>query len=163
MNCGHKLYTIGNLLQLHCSQHLIKAHMHALRTVHTVVQCPQHRCVTAVFVAVSHWMHKASGKQKMAACLEDTAQQLAQCIRFPMLSNDFLHFVACQVSHHSASKFGLVLGSHLPECSGQKICSLSVFTKFGGPSVCIITNQCSAVVQFPECGLSGELNRLPVS
>ena len=108
-------------------------------------------------------MHRASGKQKMAACLEDTAQQLAQCIRFPMLSNDFLHFVACQVSHLSASMFGLVFDSHLPECSGHGLCSLSVFTKFGAPSVCIITHQCSAVLLFLECGLSGELNRLPIS
>ena len=53
--------------------------------------------MAAVFVAVSHWMHRASAKQKMAACLEETACKLAQCIRFPMLSNDFLHFVASQV------------------------------------------------------------------
>ena len=39
MNYGLKLYTIGNLLQFHCSQHLIKAHVHALGTIRTVVQC----------------------------------------------------------------------------------------------------------------------------
>lgn len=41
-------------------------------------------------------MHKAAAKQKTDACLDDTAEQLAHCIRFPMLSNDFLHFVVSQ-------------------------------------------------------------------
>ena len=55
------------------------------------------RMFDAVFVAVSHWMHKAASKQKTAISLNDTAHQLAQCVRFPMLSNDFLHFVVSQV------------------------------------------------------------------
>ena len=42
-------------------------------------------------------MHKAAAKQnKTDACLDETAEHLAQCIRFPMLSNDFLHYVVSQ-------------------------------------------------------------------
>ena len=58
----------------------------------------------AVFVAVSHWMHKKATKQKKSATsLEDTAQMLARCIRFPMLTNDFLHFVTPQVRATAAA------------------------------------------------------------
>lgn len=53
--------------------------------------------LAAVFVAISHWMHRAGKKPKAAACTKETAQQLAKCIRFPMLTNDFLHFVVTQV------------------------------------------------------------------
>ena len=53
--------------------------------------------IFAVFIAVSHWIHIAATKQKIAQNLEETAEKLAQCIRFPMLNNDFLHFVSSQV------------------------------------------------------------------
>lgn len=59
--------------------------------------------VAAVFIAISHWMHKAAKKPKAAACLDETAHQLAQCVRFPMLSNDFLHFVVSQVLYSLSS------------------------------------------------------------
>lgn len=64
----------------------------------TVLTSPHLKSITenTVFVAVSHWIHIAATKQKIAQCLEDTAKKLAQCIRFPMLSNDFLHFVASE-------------------------------------------------------------------
>ena len=55
--------------------------------------------LAAVFVAVSHWMHRAAKKPKAAACMDATAHQLAKCVRYPMLSNDFLHFVVSQVCY----------------------------------------------------------------
>ena len=54
----------------------------------------------AVFVAVSHWMQRASCKSKQGSRMAEAAEKLAACIRFPMLSNDFLHFVAAQVGGH---------------------------------------------------------------
>ena len=55
----------------------------------------------AVFVAASHWMHQAAEKKRrkgQEGSLAGAGRKLAACIRFPMLSNDFLHFVASQVS-----------------------------------------------------------------
>lgn len=59
--------------------------------------------LAAVFIAISHWMHRAAKKPKAAACMDATAHQLANCIRFPMLTNDFLHFVVSQVCHRCGS------------------------------------------------------------
>lgn len=53
--------------------------------------------LAAVFVAISHWMHQLSHKRKEASSIAEAAQKLAACIRFPMLTNDFLHFVVEQV------------------------------------------------------------------
>ena len=52
----------------------------------------------AVFVVLSHWMHRAATKQKLKATLEETAERLAHCLRLPMLTNDFLHFIVPQVN-----------------------------------------------------------------
>lgn len=51
----------------------------------------------AVFVAVSHWMHNAMS-QSLLDDAEDAALKLGMHIRLPVLSNDFLHFVAMEVS-----------------------------------------------------------------
>ena len=64
-------------------------------------QCLKLHCLTAVFVAVSHWMHRASCKSKQVINLAEAAEKLAACICLPMLSNDFLHFVAVQVCDNS--------------------------------------------------------------
>ena len=75
--------------------------------------------LAAVFIAVSHWMYRAGKKPKAAACMEKTAQQLAKCIRFPMLTNDFLHFVVTQVG------FLLwALGGCLPPACVRPVCML---------------------------------------
>ena len=50
-----------------------------------------------MFVAVSHWMHNAMS-QGLLDDPEDAALKLGMHIRLPMLSNDFLHFVAMKVS-----------------------------------------------------------------
>ena len=67
----------------------------------------------AVFIAISHWMHNAAKKPKAGACTEETAHQLAQCVRFPMLSNDFLHFVVSQVSYRCMNY------QHISDCCTQ--------------------------------------------
>ncbi|KAL3137462.1 hypothetical protein ABBQ38_004752 [Trebouxia sp. C0009 RCD-2024] len=66
----------------------------------TVLTSPELKSITenTVFIAISHWMYNTAKKPKAGACMDDTAHQLAQCIRFPMLSNDFLHFVVSQAS-----------------------------------------------------------------
>ena len=56
-------------------------------------------------------MHRAGKKPKAAACMEATAHQLAKCIRFPMLTNDFLHFVVSQVCYRFGQPGMLLLGS----------------------------------------------------
>ena len=84
----------------------------------------------AVFVAVSHWMQRASCKSKQASRMAEAAEKLAACIRFPMLTNDFLHFVAAQV--HSSST------ASLSTCSGAKPMTKEVLVYY----VCAVYHCC---------------------
>lgn len=70
-----------------------------LEALQILLSTPLLRVTTenTVFVAVSHWMHNAMS-QSLLDDAEDAALKLGMHIRLPMLSNDFLHFVAMEAT-----------------------------------------------------------------